>query len=189
MRASVRWVKLVVLTSNTLTASSFGHIINAPIAWVDLADWLRNLTSSEYRRLSPEAHVAAGRSPSGGEPISIQVEMIGENLLVHQYVGELIGCRSCRMASVSDVFTALGQTTVRVLWELGVEPLDEQSCEYVNCLTAITTNEFHSFIHARGISLEAAATDYTEAFEAHLALETASLAASIERRARASGEI
>jgi hypothetical protein len=87
------------------------------------------------------------------------------------------------MASVSDVFTALGQTTMRVLWELGVEPLDEQSCEYVNCLTAITTNEFHSFIHARGISLEAAATAYTEAFEAHLALETASLAASIEHRA------
>jgi hypothetical protein len=180
----------VDLTFNTLTASSFGHVVNVPIGWVDLADWLRNLTTSEYRRLSPGAHIAAGTSPTDdGERISIHVEMVGESLLVHQYVGERIGPHNCRMASMSDVFTARGQTMMRVLWELGVEPLDERSCEYVNRLTAIATDELLSFINAHGIGVEAAAAAYTEAFEAHNALETASLAASIERRAHASGEI
>ena len=92
------------------------------------------------------------------------------------------------MASVSDVFTRLGQATVRVLWELSVEPLDEHSCEYVNRLSAIATDELLSFIEAHGIGVEAAAAAYAEAFEAHNELETASLAASIERRARASVE-
>ena len=47
---STAGVKLAPLAFNTLTVSSFGHVINAPIEWIDLADWLANLTSSEYRR-------------------------------------------------------------------------------------------------------------------------------------------
>ena len=78
---------------------------------------------------------------------------------------------------------------MRVLWELGVEPLDEHRCEYVNRLTAIATDELLSFFEAHGIGVEAAAATYAEAFEAHSELETASPAASIERRARASVEI
>jgi hypothetical protein len=174
---------------NTLTASSFGHVVNVPIGWVDLADWLTNLTSNEYRRLAPLAHIAAGTGPTeDGERISIHVEMIGGSLLVHHYVGELIGRRSCRMDSVSDVFTALGQTTMHVVWELGVEPLDEQRCEYVNRLTAIATAEFISFVDAQGIGVQVASAAYAEGLEAHNELETASLAASIERRVRACGE-
>lgn len=76
----------------TLTSASFGHVINAPIGSVDVSDWLRNLTSSEYRRLAPAAHIAAGASPTDdGERIWVQVEMIGVSLLVHQYVGESMG--------------------------------------------------------------------------------------------------
>ena len=174
---------------NTLTASSFGHVVNAPIGWVDLAGWLTNLTSSEYRRLAPGAHIAAGTSPTDdGERLAIHVETIGETLLVHEYAGELIGRHSCRLASASDVITALGRNTMRVLWELGVEPLDEHSCEYVNHVTAIATDDLLSVIDADGIGLEAAAAAYAKALEAHNELETASLAASIERRAHASGK-
>jgi hypothetical protein len=72
---------------------------------------------------------------------------------------------------------------VDVLWELAVEPLDERSCEYVNRLTVVATEDFLSFIEAHGIDLEVAAGVYTDAFEAHNELETASFAASIERRA------
>jgi hypothetical protein len=186
---STAGVKLAPLAFNTLTVSSFGHLVNAPIEWIDLADWLTNLTNSEYRRLYPGAHIAAGTSPTeDGERISIHVEMIGESLLVHQDVSELIGRRNCRMASVSDVFTALEQTTARVQWELSVEPLDEHSCKHANRLSAIATDQLPSFIEAHGIGIEAAAGAYAEAFETHNELETASLAASIERRARASVE-
>jgi Transposase len=182
---STAGVKLAPLAFNTLTVSRFGHLVNAPIEWIDLADWLTNLTNSEYRRLYPGAHIAAGTGPTeDGERISIHVEMIGESLLVHQDVSELIGRRNCRMASVSDVFTALEQTTARVQWELSVEPLDEHSCEHANRLSAIATDQLPSFIEAHGIGVEAAAGAYAEAFETHNELETASLAASIERRAR-----
>ena len=174
----------------TFTTSSFGHVVHAPVGSVDLVDWLANLTSGEYRRLCAGPHIAAGTSPGeDGGQVWIQVEIIGGTLLVHQYVGELIDPRGCRMASVSDVFTAAGRTTVRVLWELGVEPLDEQSCEYVNGLTAVSSDEFLSFIDTRGIGIEAAGSAYTEALEAHNALETASIAASIERRVLASGDL
>lgn len=87
------------------------------------------------------------------------------------------------MASDSDVFTALGRGTMSVLWELGVEPLDERSCEYVNRLTAIATDGLLSLIDVPGLGVERAARSYAAALEGHNELETAALAESIERRA------
>jgi len=177
------------MAPSTLTSSSYSHVVNVPIECVDLAGWLTNLTNSEYRRCCPGAHVAAGVSPTvGGERISIHVEILGDFLLVHQYIAELNSRCRCRMASVSDVFTTAGRTAIYVLWELGVEPFDASSCEYVNHLSAIATDDLSAFITAHGIGFEEAAAAYAEAFEAHNALETASFAASIERRARAVGQ-
>lgn len=173
------------MAPSTVTASSYSHVINAPIEWVDLVDWLTNLTSSEYRRCCPGAHVAAGVSPTeDGQRISVHVEILGGIALVHQYVAELATRRRCRMASVSDVFTTIGRTAIHVLWEFGVEPLDDCSCEYVNHLSAIATKDLSAFIAAHGIGFDETVAAYTEAFEAHNALETASFAASVERRAR-----
>jgi hypothetical protein len=171
------------MSGRTLSDSCFSHIINASLAQVDLADWLFHLTDAEYQRCST-AHIAAGTSNTDdGQPMSIQVETIGDSLLIHQYVVEITKPHRCRMVSTSDVFSPLGRTTADVVWDLSVEPLDEDSCEYINHITAIATDEFLALLARRRINLEQVAGPQDEAYEAHNHQETPGFAASIERRA------
>ena len=75
-------------TDRTLSLSTVTHIINAPIEKVDIADWLFNLPDAEYQRCSP-VHIAAGHTTSDdGRPMSINVETIGEAIMVQHFVGE-----------------------------------------------------------------------------------------------------
>jgi hypothetical protein len=69
-------------SDRTLSISTVTHIINAPLENVDIADWLFNLPDTEYQRCS-HAHIAAGHTTSDdGRPMSIDVETIGEALMV-----------------------------------------------------------------------------------------------------------
>lgn len=172
------------MSDRTLSNSSFGHIINAPIERVDIADWLFHLSNPEYRRCCPPAHIAAGATTTDdGRPMSINVEMIGDSLAIQQYVAEITEPHHCRMVSTSDVFTPLGRTTFHVVWDLSVQPLDEQSCEYTNHVAATATDEFLAFLDEHGIPFAQAAAAREEAAAAHNEKETSLFAASIERRA------
>jgi hypothetical protein len=56
---------------------------------VNIADWLFNLPDAEYQRSSP-AHIAAGHTTSDdGRPMSINVETIGEALMVQHFCTSL----------------------------------------------------------------------------------------------------
>jgi hypothetical protein len=174
------------MSDRKIAESSFSHVINAPIERVDIADWLFNLSDAEYQRCAPPDHIAVGVTTSGnGEPMSINVEMIGGNLMVQHYVGEVTKPAHCRMVSVSDVFSPLGRTTLHVVWDLSVQPLDAHSCEYINHVEATATDEFLAMINEHGISLEQAAAADQEASSAHNKKETPLYAKSIERRALA----
>ena len=71
-------------TDRTLSLSTVTHIIKAPLEMVNIADWLFNLPDTEYQRCSP-AHIAAGHTTSDdGRPMSINVETIGEALVVQR---------------------------------------------------------------------------------------------------------
>lgn len=73
------------MSERILAASAFSHIINAPIGRVDIADWLFHLPSAVYQHCGPPAHIAAGVSTTGdGIPMSINVETIGDWLMIHQ---------------------------------------------------------------------------------------------------------
>jgi hypothetical protein len=170
--------------ARTLTDSSFSHIVDAPIERIDIADWLFHLRSSEYQRCCPSAHIAAGLSTSDdGRPMVINVEMIGDSLMIQKYVAEVTHPNHCRMISTSDVFTPLGRTTSHVMWDLSVQPLDEQSCEYINQIKRTATDEFLVFIDENDITLDQATAAQREASAAHNEMETPRYAASIERRA------
>jgi hypothetical protein len=131
------------LSDRTLAESAFSHIINAPIGRVDIADWLFHLPSAEYQRCCPPAHIAAGVSTTDdGIPMSINVEVIGDSVMIQKYVGEITDADHCRMVSISDVFSPLGRTTSHVVWDLSVEPLDDQSCEFINHVKVTATDEF-----------------------------------------------
>jgi hypothetical protein len=172
------------MPDRTLAESCFSHIVNAPIERVDIADWLFHLSSAEYQRCCPPAHIAAGATTTDdGQRMSINVEMIGDSLIVQKYVGEITDADRCRMVSISDVFSPRGRTTSRVVWELSVKPLDDQSCEYINYVKATATEDFLAFLAEHGIPFEQAAAAHQEASVRHNEYETARFARSIEHSA------
>jgi hypothetical protein len=66
------------MADKVLSQSAYTAVINAPIEWVDIADWLLNLPDAEYQRCAPLDHIAAGYTTSDdGRPMSINVEQIG----------------------------------------------------------------------------------------------------------------
>jgi hypothetical protein len=174
------------MADRTLAESSFSHMINVGVERVDIADWLFHLPNAEYQRCCPPAHIAVGATMTDdGQPMSINVEMIGENLMIQQYIGEIAAAEHCRMVSTSDVFTPAGRTTSRVVWNLSVKALDEHSCEYTNHVTGIATDEFLAFIAEHNLPFDQVAAADQKASSAHNEKETPLYAQSIERRALA----
>lgn len=79
----------------TLVLSTVTATIQAAIEKVDIADWLFNLTDAEYQRCSP-AHIAAGTTTTDdGRPMSINVETIGDALIIEHYVAEVQELHLC----------------------------------------------------------------------------------------------
>ena len=174
------------MTDRILSQSSFSHLIDVPIEFIDIADWLFNLPEAEYQRCCPPDHIAAGAtSTDNGRRMSINVEMIGETLMIQHYISEITEPHLCRMVSLSDAFTPNGRTRVQVLWELSVKPINSTLCEYTNSVTATPTKEFLDFIKKHGISFEQAAVARQAAGGDHNRRETPLFAASIARRALA----
>jgi len=95
----------------TLSLSTVTAVIHAPIEKVDIADWLFNLPEAEYQRCS-DAHIAAGiTSTDDGRPMSINVETIGDALLIQHYVAEVCEPHVCRQpAALSDQRVPSGST-------------------------------------------------------------------------------
>jgi hypothetical protein len=169
--------------ANALSASSVSGIINAPLNKIDIADWLLNLPDAEYQRCSVN-HIGAGVSVTlDGQPMSINVERIGNALVIQHYVATVHQADYCRMLSVSDTITASGRSTVQVLWELKAERIDDETSRYTNTIHATATPEFLEFIEAHSISLEDAARSRQEASDLHNREETPNFAKSIENKA------
>ena len=134
------------MADKILSQSAYTAVINAPIEWVDIADWLLNLPDAEYQRCAPPDHIAAGYTTSDdGRPMSINVEQIGTGLVIQHYIGEVTEKHHCRMVSHSDVYTPHGRTKVQVIWDLSVKPIDAEHCEYTNGVLGLT-NELSALI-------------------------------------------
>jgi hypothetical protein len=167
-----------ILSLSTVTA-----VIHAPIEKVDIADWLFNLPEAEYQRCS-RAHIAAGiTSTDDGRPMSINVGIIGDALVIQHYVTEVREPHVCRMVSLSDVITEAGRTKVHVMWELSVRKLDSQTCQYSNHIHASATEEFMAFLKEHNIPFERARDARHQASDSHNREQTPNMAKSIERRA------
>jgi hypothetical protein len=118
--------------------------------------------------------------------MSINVEMIGQTLMIHHYVAETATAHLCRMISTSDAFTPNGRTRVQIIWTLSVKPVDETHCEYTNNVVAHPTAAFINFIAAaHNISFEQAAAARQRDGGEHNRRETPLYAESIARRASA----
>jgi hypothetical protein len=158
-------------------------IINAPIEKINIADWLLNLPDAEYQKCSVN-HIAAGvTSTYDGQPMSINVEMIGDALVIQHYIATEHRADYCRMLSQSDVIGKNGRTKVQVLWELKAKSIDENTSEYTNEIHATATPEFLAFIKEHNITLAQAAAARQAASDLHNQEETPLFAKSIEKKA------
>ena len=167
----------------TLSLSTVTAVINAPFEKVNIADWLFNLPDAEYQRCS-HAHIAAGTTTTDdGFPMSINVETIGDALVVQHYVGEIRERSRCVMVSISDAITAAGRTKVKVVWELSVAKIDDKTCQYTNHIHASATDEFLEFLEQHNIPFEEAKAARQEASDEHNREETPNFAKSLERLA------
>lgn len=174
-------------TDRTLSISTVTRIIKAPLEKVNIANWLFNLPDAEYQRCS-HAHIAAGHTTSDdGRPMSINVETIGEALMVQHFVTQVLEPHFCRLTSISDAITMKGRTKVHLLWELRAKKIDDDTCEYSNHIHATATEEFLAFIEKNGVTFEQARAARQQASDSHNREETPNFAKSIERRSLSSG--
>jgi hypothetical protein len=169
------------MSEDTIVDTSFSAVINAPIEKVDIPAWCFSLPDAEYQGCSP-AHVAAGATTTrDGRRMSINVEVIGGTPMVQHYVETSADPHYLRLESVSDLFTPTGRTTMEVIWELTVEPLDNNRCQFVNRVRTRPTAEFTAYLDRQGIPFDLFKSQRAPVSAAHNAGETPLFAASLER--------
>jgi hypothetical protein len=178
-----RKIKEPDMSEYEVVDSSFTAIINAPIEKIDIPKWCFSLSEKEYQGCSP-AHVAAGFTTApDGRRMSINVEIIGGSLMVQHYVETLGQKDHLILESVSDIFTPTGRTTLNILWELSVRPIDSRTCEFTNHVRSKATDEFKDFLDRQGIPFDIFRAQRQPMSIAHNKGETPFFAASIERAA------
>lgn len=171
------------MNDNTLVNSSFSAIVNAPIEKIDIPTWCFSLPEAEYQACSP-AHCSAGSTTApDGRRMSINVEILGGSPMVQHYVEEISERNHLRLVSNSDVFTPTGRIKVRVIWDLSVKKIDDQSCELTNTVHSSATAELLDFLAKQGIPWDVFKSARKPVSEAHNRQETPFFAKSIERHA------
>ena len=171
------------MDDRTIVDSSFTAIINAPLEKIDIPAWCFSLPTAEYQGCSP-AHVAAGSTTSpDGRRMSINVEVIGGTPMVQNYVETLAENHHLVLESVSDLFTPAGRTTIHVMWEMSVRPLDGGRCEFTNRVRTRPTEAFAAYLDRQGIPFDVFRTQRQAMSIAHNQGETPLFAASLERHA------
>lgn len=169
------------MEDNVIVDTSFTAVINAPIDAIDIPAWCFALPDAEYQGCSP-AHVAAGATTSrDGRRMSINVEVIGGTPMVQHYVEQAASPHQLILRSESDLFTAAGRTTMIVVWELSVKPLDGRRCEFTNRVHTHPTEAFMAYLDRQGIPFEVFRAQRAPYSAAHNAGETPLFAASLER--------
>src|SRR5262249_55842149 len=160
--------------------------IYAPVERVDIADWLLHLPDAEYQRCAPPDHIAAGTTTTDdGQPMSINVEVIGGTLMVQHYVAEAQEPPHGRRVRLSEVQPPAGWTKIQVTGDLSVTALASASCRYTNKVLSYPTPAFLKTLEVAGISFENAVADRQAASDDHNRRETALYAKSLERKALA----
>lgn len=104
--------------------------------------------------------------------MSINVETIGEALMVQHFVAEVGKPHFCRLNSISDAITMKGRTKVHLVWELSAKKIDDHTCEYSNHIHATATDEFLAFVEKNGLTFEQARTARQKASNSHNREET-----------------
>lgn len=172
------------MSTRLLADSIHTSVIDVPAHRVDIGDWLFSLSEAEYRRCCPPDHITTGiGATEDGRPLWIGVEMLGDALMIHHFVGEVTSPHHCRLVSRSEAVSAAGRTTVGVTWELRAEPTDDSRCRIADRIAVVPTGDYFTYLTEHGITFEEAAASSHAACNDHGRREAPLVAASIARRA------
>ena len=89
------------MTDEVIAKSTAEATIHAPLASIDLTEWVFTLTDSEYQACSKNHIAAAVTLTPERRRMSINVENVG-NLMVHHYVEDVTERSRSRLVSLSD---------------------------------------------------------------------------------------
>lgn len=121
------------MTDEVIAKSVAEATIHAPLASIDLSEWVFTLTDSEYQACSKN-HIAAAvtRTPEG-KRMSINVERVG-NLMVQHYVEDIAERSHCRLVSLSDsIGPDIGSCVkIVVIWSFNADVIDADTTRLTN---------------------------------------------------------
>jgi len=115
--------------------------------------------------------------------MSINVETIGDALVIQHYVAEIREPQLCRMVSISDSISPAGRTKLQVMCELSAKKTGDHTCEFTNHIHSSAIDETLAFFENHDIPFESARAARQHASHVHNQEETPLFAKSIERKA------
>ncbi len=121
------------MTDDVIAQSVAEATIHAPVASIDLTEWVFTLTDSEYQACSHNHIAAAATLTPEGKRMSINVERVG-NLMVQHYVEDLAEPNRCRLVSLSDSIgpDISDRVAVVVVWAFTVDAIDSGTTKFTN---------------------------------------------------------
>ena len=174
------------MTDDVIAQSVAEATVDAPLAAINLTEWVFTLTDSEYQACSKNHIAAAVTLSPGGKRMSINVEHVG-NLMVHHYVEDVAERSSCRLESLSDsIGPDIGSgVKVVVIWEFIVDEIDSGTTKFTNRVEVRSAPGYLEALEKRGVPFTKASEAAQRALRAHNAEETPLFARDIEHKARA----
>lgn len=174
------------MTDEVIAKSVAEATIHAPLASVDLTEWVFTLTDSEYQACSKNHIAAAATLTPEGKRMSINVERVG-NLMVQHYVEDIAERSHCRLVSLSDSIGPDIDSSVKivVIWSFNVDAIDADTTRLTNSVEVRSAPGYLEALEKRGVPFAKASEFAQQALTAHNAEETPLFAKDIEGKALA----
>jgi hypothetical protein len=172
------------MSESVIAKSSVDATIQAPIAAINLPEWVFTLTDSEYQACSRNHIAAAATLTPEGKRMSINVEHVG-NLMVQHYVEDISEQSHCRLVSLTDSIgpDIASRTKVTVIWSFTAEAVDANTTKFTNNVEVLTAPGYLEALEKRGVPFSKACEFAQQALDEHNAEETPLFARDIERKA------
>ena len=174
------------MTDEVIAKSVTEATIHAPLASIDLTEWVFTLTDSEYQACSKNHIAAAATLTPEGKRMSINVERVG-NLMVQHYVEDIAERSRCRLVSLSDsIGPDIGSSVkIVVIWSFNVDAIDADTTRLTNSVEVRSAPGYVEVLEKRGVPFAKASEFAQQALAAHNAEETPLFAKDIEGKALA----
>jgi hypothetical protein len=172
------------MTDATIAKSVAEATIHAPLAAIDLTEWVFTLTDSEYQACSKDHIAAAATLTPDGKRMTINVEQVG-NLMVEHYVEDVTERSHCRLVSLSDSIgpDINSRAKVVVIWMFTADAIDADTTTFTNSVEVRSAPGYLEALERRGVPFAKASEAAQQALRAHNAEETPLFARDIEHKA------